>query len=194
MGVDILIVGTGEYVTGYVHGQQVNSDKKIGVAALVYFDLKRRNKEIGRIVLAGTNGTKFPGIRKHFDQNIAKVYRDLDISFESFPADDISSDPNAYLKALARMKKGDIAVIYTPDDTHFEIALACLQHGLHVLLTKPAVKTLEHHKKLKEVAKSNNLLLAIEFHKRFDPIYLDAHDRIPSLGEFSFFYFIYESA
>jgi D-galacturonate reductase len=62
-----LAVGIGEYVTGYVHGAASQSDKKIGVVGLVLFDLRRRGK-VGRILMAGTSGSKFPGIRQHFEQ------------------------------------------------------------------------------------------------------------------------------
>jgi D-galacturonate reductase len=61
----VLIVGTGEYVTGYVGGTASASDKKIGVVGLVCFDLRRRGL-IGKILIAGTQGTKFPAIRNHF--------------------------------------------------------------------------------------------------------------------------------
>jgi len=64
---DCLIIGTGEYVTGYVHGEPSQSDKKIGVVGLVLFDLRRRGK-IGSITIAGTQGHKFPGIRAHFEK------------------------------------------------------------------------------------------------------------------------------
>jgi predicted dehydrogenase len=37
------------------------------------------------------------------------------------------------------MDKGDVVTIFTPDDTHFEIALACIEAGLHVLCAKPVV-------------------------------------------------------
>jgi len=60
-----LILGTGEYVSGFVGGTASTSDKTRGVVALVLFDLRRRGF-IGRIALAGTDGTKFPGIRAHF--------------------------------------------------------------------------------------------------------------------------------
>lgn len=60
-----LILGTGEYVSGYVGGTSSTSDKKVGVVALVLFDLRRRGL-LGKIALAGTDGTKFPGIREHF--------------------------------------------------------------------------------------------------------------------------------
>jgi D-galacturonate reductase len=62
-----LIVGTGEYTTGFVYGAASTSDKKIGVVGLVLFDLKRRGL-VGEISFAGTNGTKFPAIREHFKQ------------------------------------------------------------------------------------------------------------------------------
>jgi D-galacturonate reductase len=37
------------------------------------------------------------------------------------------------------MNKGDLGIIFTPDNTHFEIAKEALQKGLHVLVTKPMV-------------------------------------------------------
>ena len=52
------------------------------------------------------------------------------------------------------------------------------EDGLHVLCAKPVVKKLEDHLKLAEAAKKHGVLCAIEYHKRFDPIYTDARDRI----------------
>ena len=104
--VNALMIGTGEYTTGYVHEKASASDKSAGVVALSLFDLRRLGK-VDRIAMVGTNGTKFPGIRQHLKQQIADVYRDMDVSFHSFPEDDISSDPKAYLKALDTMSAGD---------------------------------------------------------------------------------------
>ena len=56
------------------------------------------------------------------------VYQGLDCNFESFPADD-ECDPKAYVGAIDSMQKGDCVTIFTPDDTHFEIAMACVQKG-----------------------------------------------------------------
>lgn len=44
--------------------------------------------------------------------------------------------------------QGDVVTIFTPDDTHFDIAMACIEAGLHVLIAKPAVKTLAQHRAL----------------------------------------------
>ena len=49
------------------------------------------------------------------------------------------------------------------------------------------VKTLQQHGALIQAAEAKNVLVAMEVHKRWDPIYVDARDRIRSLGDFSFF-------
>jgi D-galacturonate reductase len=72
-----LLVGTGEYTTGWIGDQGTASDKKCGVVGLVHFDLRRRGKIGPRIALCGTNGTKFADIRKHLHRNIDAVYKDM---------------------------------------------------------------------------------------------------------------------
>lgn len=57
------------------------------------------------------------------------------------------------------MKPGDVAIIFTPDDTHFAITSAAIKAGLHVLVAKPVVKTLAEHLQLIEVAKQHNVLV-----------------------------------
>jgi D-galacturonate reductase len=186
MTVNALMIGTGEYTTGYVHGSASQSDKGAGVVALTLMDLRRRGT-IGRLAMTGTNGCKFPGIRRHLKQVVGDVYRDMDFSFDSFPADDVESDPAAYRTALEKMTPGDVCVVFTPDDSHFQIALDAVNRGCHVLVAKPLVKTVEEHLILAEAARANGVLVAMEVHKRWDPIYVDARDRIRNLGDFSFF-------
>jgi hypothetical protein len=52
--VNVLMVGTGEYTTGYVGGRAADSDKGAGVVALTMFDLRRRDK-VDRIGMCGVN-------------------------------------------------------------------------------------------------------------------------------------------
>ena len=184
--INVLMVGTGEYTTGYVHGQPASSDKKAGVIGVTLFDLRRRGM-IDRLLMAGTNGTKFVGIRQHLEKVIGNVYRDMDVAFESFPADDVACDPRAYRDGLAALEAGDAVVVFTPDDTHFEIAMAAIERGCHVLVAKPIVKTVVEHQQLIRAARGQGVLVAMEVHKRWDPIYSDARHRIGLLGDFSFF-------
>ncbi|KAL7551187.1 hypothetical protein ACHAWF_014383 [Thalassiosira exigua] len=138
--------------------------------------------------VAPKQGKKFPGIRKHMQANIGDVYRDMDLSCDTYPADD-AVDPKAYVGAASTFSPGDVAIIFTPDDTHHDIAMACIERGMHVMVTKPIVQTLEHHAEIVAAAKAKGVLVAVEVHKRWDPFYADARDRARSqLGNFQYMY------
>lgn len=127
----------------------------------------------------------FPG--EHLHKNITQVYNGLDTSFDSFPANDVR-DANAYKTAIDALSPGDAITIFTPDTTHYPIALYAIQRKIHVLITKPAVKTIAHHQELLSLAKANNVFVYIEHHKRFDPAYADAKHKARNLGDFNYFY------
>ncbi|CEL07180.1 Putative D-galacturonic acid reductase [Aspergillus calidoustus] len=182
----VLMVGTGEYTTGYVGGAASGSDKKVGVVGLTLFDLRRRGK-VGDLSMVGVSGRKFPGIREHLHKNITQVYNNLDTSFTSYPADD-STDPDAYKAAIDALPRGSAITIFTPDPTHYPIALYAIERGIHVLVTKPAVKTLPEHIALVEAARKHNVFVFVEHHKRFDPAYSDARAKAQNLGDFNYFY------
>lgn len=57
--VNVLMVGTGEYTTGYVGGAAADSDKGAGVVALTMFDLRRRSK-VDRVGMCGVNVSANP--------------------------------------------------------------------------------------------------------------------------------------
>ena len=137
----VLMVGTGEYTTGYVNGAASASDKSCGVVALTIFDLRRRGL-VGRVGMCGVNGGKFEGIRRHMKELIEGRYSDMSTECETFPEDGVV-DKLAYKKAVKTFSKGDLAIIFTPDDTHFDIAEECIRAGMHVLVTKPIVKVRE---------------------------------------------------
>lgn len=183
---NLLMIGTGEYTTGYAREGANDSDKTAGVVGLTCFDLRRRGR-LGELSMAGTNGTKFPAIRRHLAKVIGEVYREMDIGFRSYPADQTERAAYAYRDALDALQPGDMATVFTPDDSHFEIAMDAVSRGIHVLVAKPIVKTLDEHLQLAEAAKKHNVLVAMELHKRWDPIYADARDRIREMGNFSFF-------
>lgn len=142
-----------------------------------------------RIALAGTNGTKFPAIRAHMARAIGEAYPGsrFDLSVDTFPSDD-AVDPAAYKAALAALPRGSAVTIFTPDDTHYEIAMDCVAAGMHVLVTKPIVMTLAQHRALAAAAAAAGVLVAVEVHKRWDPIYVDARDRLRRLGPLNYMY------
>ncbi|CAE7497438.1 gltX2, partial [Symbiodinium sp. CCMP2456] len=125
--------------------QSAKSDKSLGVVALTFFDLRAKGKIGDRIAMVGTNGDKEPKIKEHFSRNL--TFPNIGSKeFEFFPKE--GKNPKAYLDAIKAFKPGDVCTVFTPDDTHFEICKAALQGGVHVLVTKPMVKTLAQHKEL----------------------------------------------
>lgn len=184
---NVLMIGTGEYTTGFVGTGASGSDKKVGVVGLTMFDLRRRGK-VGNLSMVGTSGTKFPAIREHLHKNITQVYNGLDTSFTSFPSNETARDPDAYKQAIDALSPGDAITIFTPDSTHYDIALYAIERGIHVLITKPAVKKLAEHQALLKAAEEKNVFVYIEHHKRFDPTYADARHKAKGLGDFNYFY------
>ncbi|EST09806.1 Oxidoreductase, N-terminal [Kalmanozyma brasiliensis GHG001] len=184
----VLAVGTGEYTTGFVGNSESPSDKKLGVVGLVMFDLRRRGLIAPEIKMVGTNGDKFPGIRNHFAKNIESKYRDMSTEFTSYPAAGVR-DGDAYKTAIDSLKAGDAITIFTPDSTHFDIALYAIRRKVHVLVTKPATQTLKDHQELVKAAREEGVLCMVEHHKRFDPAYADARERARAeLGDMNYFY------
>lgn len=180
----VLVIGTGEYVTGLVHGSASTSDKSLGIVAPTLFDLREKG-HLSDIILAGTRGDKFPLVRSHFHELITQRYG-LDASFRGFPADD-AVDDKAWRKALAILAPGDFVLIFTPDDLHFEMAAAAAAKGLHVLVAKPIVQTTVDHDALIDLSRRHGVTIAVEVHKRWDPIYADARARLRELGDLSYF-------
>jgi len=181
--IDVLVIGIGEYVTGLSQEDIATSDKSFGVIALSLFDMRERGI-VKNITLAGRNSYRFELIRKHFSTNIKEAYPTLDTSFNFYPKEGHSN--HAYREALKELAEGSAVLIFTPDDTHFQITKEALLAGMHVLVAKPLVKTVQEHQELQQIAKERKLLLMLEVHKRFDPIYADAVDQIRTFGDFSY--------
>ena len=182
-----LMVGTGEYTSGY--GASAGSDKKRGVVGLTVLDLRRRGI-VGDVLMAGSDGNKLPAIRAHIESELRGAYPASfsapgALTVATYPADGVK-DGAAYRAALAALPRGSAVIIFTPDDTHFAIALDAVRAGMHVLVTKPIVMTLAQHLELAAAAEAAGALVAVEVHKRWDPIYADARNRLRALGDFSY--------
>ena len=64
----------------------------------------------------------------------------------------------------------DIIHICTPNNTHFEIAMYALKHGVNVLCEKPMTTSVADATKLIQAAEETGLVAAINFHNRFYPM------------------------
>jgi len=97
-----------------------------------------------------------------------------------------------YIDYEEMLKKEDLdaIAIVTPDYLHREIALSCVKHGKHLFIEKPLDVTVEGCDEMVKAASKNNLLLQVDFHKRFDPPHKMLKDEIQmgKLGKIQYGY------
>jgi predicted dehydrogenase len=67
----------------------------------------------------------------------------------------------------------DAVTLATPTPSHFELAMCCLAHGVHVLIEKPITETLEQAEKLAEAAEASGLIVQVGHIERFNPTYIE---------------------
>jgi predicted dehydrogenase len=65
--------------------------------------------------------------------------------------------------------KGAIAIVATPDQTHYSIIKALLTSRIPCLCVKPLVENIEQYSSLLDLSKAYQVPLICEFHKRYDP-------------------------
>ncbi|WP_455392242.1 Gfo/Idh/MocA family protein [[Eubacterium] cellulosolvens] len=74
-----------------------------------------------------------------------------------------------YHKLLAS-KNLDAVTIATPTETHFEVCMAAINAGKHVLVEKPFTSTIEDGEKLIKAAQEQNVVLAVGQIERHNPV------------------------
>ncbi|MCX6595658.1 MAG: Gfo/Idh/MocA family oxidoreductase [Acidobacteria bacterium] len=91
-----------------------------------------------------------------------------------------------YAQVLAELPPRQLAVIALPDQTHFDAVMTALQADQHVLCVKPLVRTLAESHLIEAEAAKRGLMVAVEYHKRFDDRALMARQRFREgqFGEF----------
>ena len=79
----------------------------------------------------------------------------------------------------------DVLHICTPNNTHYEIAKYALEHDINVVCEKPMTMTTSEAEELLKIAKERNLIHAVNFHNRFNPMTFELRKLIENneLGE-----------
>ena len=91
-----------------------------------------------------------------------------DASFDWWPTHDSQPQPLLYRDAIASLPPGNIVMAAVPDQLHFDVVMAALEHDQHVCCVKPLVLRYSQAKEIERVAYDRGLLVGIEYHKRFD--------------------------
>ena len=80
--------------------------------------------------------------------------------------------PNSFAdyKEMMDTLELDMIHICTPNNTHHEIAMYAMKKGINVVCEKPMTKTADEAKEMYEYAKEHNIVNAVNFHNRFNPM------------------------
>ena len=80
------------------------------------------------------------------------------------PAERVYPDYRAMMQGEAALPDGermDFVAVVTPNDSHFPVAKAALEHGFHVLSDKPATKSLDEVEQLAASLQQSGLLYGL---------------------------------
>lgn len=72
----------------------------------------------------------------------------------------------------------DVVSVVVPPEGHFEVASACLQAGVHVLLEKPMTRTLPEAEALVALARERGRVLQVGHLERFNPALLAVREQM----------------
>ena len=72
----------------------------------------------------------------------------------------------------------DVLAVATPDHLHTPAILAALKQGVHVITEKPMCLSLGEADEIIRLAAANDLVVAVDMHKRYDPDHLRIRDDI----------------
>jgi predicted dehydrogenase len=107
--------------------------------------------------------------------------------FDMYPESDAGGpQPELFRERLADLPPRNLVVAAVPDQLHYQVVMEALGRDQHVLCVKPLVLKHSQAVEIAAVARRRQLLVAIEYHKRFDDRSLMARRRYRegSFGEF----------
>lgn len=93
-------------------------------------------------------------------------------------------------KEMGEKEEFDAVAVVTPDPFHKEPVMYYAERGKHIFVEKPMDTTIEGCMEMIESCKKNNVLLQVDFHKRYDPYHkeIEKNVREGKLGRIEYGY------
>jgi D-galacturonate reductase len=89
-------------------------------------------------------------------------------SFHAHPSHDGPPQPDLFREVIAALPPRQIVVAAVPDQLHFEVVMTALRHNQNVCCVKPLALEHRHTAEIAREARARQLVVGIEYHKRFD--------------------------
>lgn len=151
----IIIYGTGSYVLGNKYVKPVILPSVLGF-------LKKNSLSANIVFIKKTSSNIIKTNNK-----IKKIIKDFNIQIK-YEVYNLEQKNN--LEILTKLKNFNIifSIISVPDNQHFKLAYQCLKKFINIIVVKPLVTSVSENLKLINLAKKNNCLGFVDYHKRFD--------------------------
>ncbi len=107
-------------------------------------------------------------------------------SFRAYPESGDAPQPDLYKDVIAKLPPRNIVVAAIPDQLHFDVVMTALRHNQHVCCVKPLVLKASESILIEREARNRDLVVGVEYHKRFDDRSLMARQKYRQglFGEF----------
>lgn len=127
------------------------------------------NKLKAAVVGGGIFGSHHINAYKNCEYTILTSICDINEELAKRRAKEYGINYYTDLQKLIDTEKPDIISIATPDPFHYEPSKKAIENGIDVLIEKPITINEAEANELISLAKSNNVRVAVDFHKRWDP-------------------------
>ncbi len=167
---DVAVIGGGmitydQILPSLYHLQRLGTIGEISVCALNARPLKAlAESELFARAFPGQSFRPYPELTGDLDKPYPELYRDV----------------------IAALAPRNLVVVAVPDQLHYPVIRAALEHNQHVLSVKPLVLRAAQSVEIEREARARSLLVGVEYHKRFDDRSLLARRRYREglFGEF----------
>ena len=133
----------------------------------------QRIGRIGLIKISALNSAPLVALAR--SERLAEAFPGQ--QFEPFPSLSEPPDrlfPDLFREVIAQLPPYNLVVVAVPDHLHDMVIREALAHDQHVLCVKPLVPSYRQAAQIEQIARQKGLLVAVEYHKRFDRRALEA--------------------
>jgi predicted dehydrogenase len=144
----------------------------------------QRSCWIGKVTVCGTRPASLLALKNN--PEIKEAFPGQDFRAMPDPAAEKEAQPGLYKELLEELDPFQAVIVALPDQLHFRVVMDALEADQHVLCVKPLVLSFAEATQIDRVARERGLMVAIEYHKRFDRRSLIARRRCRAgeLGDF----------
>ena len=164
--INVLVIGTGMYVCG-------RQTEGFGTIAPAILEWSKTGK-LGEVSIIGRSAKGVREARAKIDE--LKRMFGVNLPIRYFPQ--TGTDPVCYKRIVRDIGKPACAIVAVPDILHKEVAMASIGEGLHTLVVKPLVPTVDDALELIRLQDKKGVYCAVEFHKRYDQANMKLRDVI----------------